>query len=104
MQSTPTGKVGLLPDRPVFVGIASGGVFLGQRANQPDFLTPYLTAIFDCIGFKSVHYLPLQATAFIDQARAAELREALVANLKLESSLGVPRDHTSRALDSTGAS
>jgi FMN-dependent NADH-azoreductase len=82
MKSTPTGKVGMLRDRPVFVGIASGGVFTGDRANQPDFLTPYLAAVFDCIGFKSVHYLPLQATAFIDDARASELRRSLVTTIQ----------------------
>ncbi|AET92252.1 NAD(P)H dehydrogenase (quinone) [Burkholderia sp. YI23] len=82
MQSTPAGKVGLLRDRPVFVGIASGGVFSGDRANQPDFLTPYLTAVFGSIGLRSVHYLPLQATAFIDEARAADLRNTLVENVR----------------------
>jgi FMN-dependent NADH-azoreductase len=33
------GKVGTLRDRPVFVAIASGGRFSGERARQPDFLT-----------------------------------------------------------------
>src|SRR6478735_4772223 len=74
MKSTPAGKVGMLQDRPVFVAIASGGVFAGERANQPDFLTPYLTAVLGCIGLNTVHYLPLQGTAFIDEARANELR------------------------------
>ncbi|WP_227246301.1 FMN-dependent NADH-azoreductase [Paraburkholderia caribensis] len=78
MKSTPTGKVGMLRDRPVFVGIASGGVFLGDGANQQDFLTPYLSAALGCIGLNTVQYLPLQATAFIDDAREAELRRSLV--------------------------
>jgi FMN-dependent NADH-azoreductase len=82
MQSTPSGKVGMLRDRPVFVGIASGGVFAGDRPSQPDFLTPYLTAVLGCIGLNTVHYLPLQATAFIDQARASELRRSLVATIE----------------------
>jgi FMN-dependent NADH-azoreductase len=82
MKSTPTGKVGMLRDRPVFVGIASGGVFAGDGANQPDFLTPYLSAALGCIGLNTVHYLPLQATAFIDDARAAELRHSLVATIE----------------------
>jgi FMN-dependent NADH-azoreductase len=43
MKSTSAGKVGMLRDRPVFIGVASGGVFTGDRANQPDFVTPYLT-------------------------------------------------------------
>lgn len=84
IESTPAGKVGMLDDRPVFVAIASGGVFMGDRANQPDFLTPYLTAAFGCIGLRSVHYLPLQATAFIDEARAAELRRSLVSSIQPE--------------------
>lgn len=81
MESTPVGKVGMLRDRPVFVGVASGGVFKGERANQPDFLTPYLSAVLGCIGLRTVHYLPLQATAFLDEARAAELRSSLVADI-----------------------
>ena len=82
MKSTPAGKVGMLQDRPVFVAIASGGVFAGERANQPDFLTPYLTAVLGCIGLNTVHYLPLQGTAFIDEARANELRRSLVATVE----------------------
>ncbi|CAD6529648.1 FMN-dependent NADH-azoreductase [Paraburkholderia sabiae] len=82
MQSTPSGKVGMLRDRPVFVGIASGGVFTGDRANQPDFLTPYLRAALGCIGLDTIHYLPLQGTAFIDDARAAELRRSLIAMIE----------------------
>lgn len=72
--STPTGKVGLLRDRPVFVGIASGGVFTGEKANQPDFLTPYLSAVLGSIGLKTVQFLPVQATAFLagDQATLAK--------------------------------
>jgi FMN-dependent NADH-azoreductase len=40
MKSTPAGKVGMLRDRPVFIGVASGAVFADDGANQPDFLTP----------------------------------------------------------------
>jgi FMN-dependent NADH-azoreductase len=72
----------MLQDRPVFVAIASGGVFAGERANQPDFLTPYLTAVLGCIGLNTVHYLPLQGTAFIDEVRADELRRSLVATIE----------------------
>lgn len=82
MESSPAGKVGMLQDRPVFVGIASGGVFAGDRANQPDFLTPYLSAALGCIGLNTVHYLPLQATAFIDEARATEVRRSLIATIE----------------------
>lgn len=76
----PTGeKVGLLQDRPVYIGIASGGVFTGDHAKQPDFLTPYLTAAFGCVGLNSLQFFPLQATVFLDQDQLAAGRENLLA-------------------------
>jgi FMN-dependent NADH-azoreductase len=83
IEPTPAGKVGLLRDRPVLVGIASGGVFTGNGANQPDFLTPYLTAAFGCVGLTSVHFLPLQATAFRDAGQLTAARTALIAAMDL---------------------
>ena len=74
----PEGKVGLLRDRPVFVCIASGGYFSGERANQPDFLTPYLTAILGCVGLTDIRYLAVQGTAFQDEAQATAARQALL--------------------------
>jgi len=82
MKSTPAGKIGMLRNRPVFVGIASGGVFAGDRANQPDFLRPYLTAVLGCIGLNTVHYLPLQGTSFIDEAHADEAHRSLIATIE----------------------
>ncbi|AZG09114.1 flavodoxin family protein [Pigmentiphaga sp. H8] len=79
--SSPSGKIGLLRDRPVFIGIASGSVFTGERANQPDFLTPYVRAAFGCIGLNTLHFLPLQATAFLDEDRLAAARETLLATI-----------------------
>ena len=58
----PCGKVGLLRDRPVFIAIASGGSFSGEYARQPDFLTPYLTAILAQIGLKDLHFFSVQGT------------------------------------------
>ncbi|MDY0883609.1 FMN-dependent NADH-azoreductase [Dongia soli] len=69
-KSTPAGKIGMLSDRPVFIGIASGGVFAGDRANQPDFLTPYLSVVLGSIGLKTLQFFPLQATAFLDWDQA----------------------------------
>ncbi|WP_395678067.1 FMN-dependent NADH-azoreductase [Inquilinus sp.] len=77
----PTGKVGLLKDRPVFVCIASGGYFSGDLGNQPDFLTPYLTAVLGCVGLTDIRYLPIQGTAFRDEAEVAAAREALLDGL-----------------------
>jgi len=58
--STPQGKVGLLRDRPTYIVTGAGGHHAGDDALQPDFLTPYLTAILATIGIHDVHFLPLQ--------------------------------------------
>jgi FMN-dependent NADH-azoreductase len=81
--STPAGKVGMLGDRPVFIGIASGGVFTGDRANQPDFLTPYLSVVLGSIGLKALQFFPLQATAFLDRDQATLAREKALAAIDL---------------------
>lgn len=83
IKSTPEGKVGTLRDRPVFVGIASGGVFYGDGANQPDFLTPYLSAALGCVGLMSLQFFPVQATAFTDENQAASAREAALSSIDL---------------------
>jgi FMN-dependent NADH-azoreductase len=61
---TPAGKVGLLQDRPVFVVIASGGWFSRPSPNgappQPDFLTPYLKAIFATIGVTDIRFVTIE--------------------------------------------
>jgi FMN-dependent NADH-azoreductase len=83
-KSTPAGKVGMLRDRPVFIGIASGGVFSGERANQPDFLTTYLKVVLESIGLKTLQFLSVQATAFLDREQAVEAREKALEALNLE--------------------
>jgi FMN-dependent NADH-azoreductase len=85
MKSTPTGKVGLLllRDRPVYIAVSSGGVFSGDRANQPDFVAPYLTLAFNSIGLKTLQFLPIQATAFLDGDKAELAREKALAALDL---------------------
>jgi FMN-dependent NADH-azoreductase len=82
-KSTPAGKVGMLCDRPVFVGIASGGVFAGERANQPDFLTPYLSVVLGSIGLKTLQFLSVQATAFLDRDQATLARDKAIAAIDL---------------------
>lgn len=77
--ATPSGeKIGLLQDKPVYIGIASGGVFTGEKAKQPDFLTPYLSAALGCIGLTMLQFLPLQATALLDDDQLAAGRHALI--------------------------
>jgi FMN-dependent NADH-azoreductase len=69
----PAGKVGTLRDRPVFIAIASGGRFSGERARQPDFLTPYLKAILATIGLQDLIFFSVQGTGAGSHA-AAETR------------------------------
>ena len=83
MMSTPAGKVGMLRDRPVFIGVASGAIFTGDRANQPDFLTPYLTLALNSIGLEALQFLPIQATAFLGNDQAAMARETALAAIDL---------------------
>jgi FMN-dependent NADH-azoreductase len=59
---TPAGKVGMLRDRPVFIAIASGGRFSGERAHQPDFLTPYLKTILGMIGLHDLTFFSVEGT------------------------------------------
>ena len=88
--STPAGKVGMLSDRPVFVGIASGGVFTGERANQPDFLTSYLSVVFGSMGLKTLQFLPIQATAFLVGDQATLARKKALAAIDLTVMAKVP--------------
>ena len=67
------GKVGTLRDRPVFIAVASGGWFSGERARQPDFLTPYLRAILATIGLNDLTFFSVQGTSAAPE-RVAETR------------------------------
>lgn len=61
-RSTPTGKIGLLADRPTYITVSSGGYVLPPNATQPDFLTPYLTAILNTIGIHALSFFYLENT------------------------------------------
>jgi len=75
---TPEGhKRGLLRNRPVYIAVAAGGMFLGERARQPDFLTPYLRAVFNTMGLHDLHFFVLQATVRGPDALAAAWDDAL---------------------------
>lgn len=69
---TPAGKVALLRDRPVFIAISSGGRFSGTRTRQPDFLTPYLTAILGTIGLCDLTFFSVEGTGSGAEAVAAD--------------------------------
>lgn len=74
--STPDGKVGLMKDRPTFVLVGSGGIHTGSRAQQPDFLTPYLRYALGSIGIVSVRFVLLQGLVFGADTVAAQLADA----------------------------
>jgi FMN-dependent NADH-azoreductase len=61
--ATPEGKAAALRDRPVFVAVSSGGRFSGERARQPDFLTPYLRAILGTIGLHDLTFFTVEGSA-----------------------------------------
>jgi FMN-dependent NADH-azoreductase len=61
--STKEGYVGRLRDRPVFVAVSSGGRYSGERAHQPDFLTPYLKAILGIIGLHDLTVFSVEGSA-----------------------------------------
>jgi FMN-dependent NADH-azoreductase len=70
---TTEGKVGTLRDRPVFIAVSSGGRYSGERARQPDFLTPYLKAILATIGLHDLTFFSIEGTA-LDPASVAAAR------------------------------
>ncbi|WP_263263098.1 NAD(P)H-dependent oxidoreductase [Pseudomonas sp. RIT-PI-S] len=76
------GKVGLLPDRPVYVLVGSGGFHRGERARQPDFLTPYLRHALATMGLFDVHFIYLEG--LVGEAAAVTARAAARAQLALE--------------------
>jgi FMN-dependent NADH-azoreductase len=67
---TPDGKTGALRDRPVFIAVSSGGRFSGERARQPDFLTPYLKAILGTIGLHDLTFFSIEGSALGPDALA----------------------------------
>ena len=75
-RSTPDGKIGTLLDRPVIVVSAHGGYCGDAPPGQPDFLTPYLRAIFATIGIGSVEFLRLEGLSRGPEAVARALDRA----------------------------
>lgn len=85
-RSTPVGKIGLLNDRPALVAISTGGPVSHPNNRQPDFLRPYIAAIFATIGIQDVTFYSAEGTArdregawsrACDQLRACPRLQAL---------------------------
>jgi FMN-dependent NADH-azoreductase len=62
-EATREGKRGLMADRPTYVVVTSGGFYEGERARQPDFLTPYLKVVLATLGIHQVEFIHLQAVS-----------------------------------------
>jgi FMN-dependent NADH-azoreductase len=84
---TSQGKVGLLRDRPVFVAVASGGRFSGERVRQPDFLTPYLKAVLGMVGLHDLRVFSVEGTGLGPEA-VAEARARADAALQAHFAVG----------------
>jgi FMN-dependent NADH-azoreductase len=84
---TPQGKVGLLRDRPVFLAVASGGRFSGERARQPDFLTPYLKAVLGMVGLHDLRVFSVEGAGLGNEA-VAEARARADAALQAHFTVG----------------
>ena len=59
-RSTPTGKIGLLKDRPLRVIAASGGRFGDDATAQRDFFEPYLRYLFSTVGIADIDMLRME--------------------------------------------
>ena len=79
-ESTPDGKIGKIADRPAIIVVSSGSVFLGEDARQPDFLTPYLTAILNCLGIFDISFIAVQAVGRTPERAWADARAAIAAH------------------------
>lgn len=79
-RSSSEGKKGALRDRPVFVAVASGGRYSGERTHQPDFLTPYLIAILGTIGLNSLKFFSIEGVVLgsKDMARARDEADQVI--------------------------
>ncbi len=79
-RSTPSGKLGLLRDRPSFAVIASGGYFTGPSPTgtpaQPDHLRPYLRDILATIGITDLTFITLEGLSRGPDAVATALAAA----------------------------
>jgi FMN-dependent NADH-azoreductase len=75
-RSSPEGKIGMLRDRPLIIVSAHGSYCGDTPPGQPDFLTPYLRAIFATVGIRTVEFLRLEGMSRGPDAVARALDHA----------------------------
>ena len=66
-------KIGLLNDRRTFVLVSSGNA---RKGHEPDFLTPYVTAILATVGIRTVDFVYLGAMVRGEEAVARSVEQA----------------------------
>lgn len=66
-------KIGLLNDRRTFVLVSSGNA---RKGHEPDFLTPYVTAILATVGIHTVDFVYLGAMVRGEEAVARSVEQA----------------------------
>lgn len=76
---TPQDKVGMLPDRPVYIAVTSGGWRTGPRARNPDFFEPYLRAVLGMVGLRDLRFFSMEGTALGRQRAALAQAKAFAA-------------------------
>lgn len=79
VRPTPLGKVGMLPDRPVYIAVTSGGWRTGTKARNPDFFEPYLNAVLGMVGLHNLTFFSMEGMALGEEKAALARREAYAA-------------------------
>lgn len=85
VRPTPQGKVGTLPDRPVYIAVSSGGWRTGPKARNPDFFEPYLRAVLGMVGLRDLTFFSMEGMALGRERAAlaqADARAAVGAHFK----------------------
>lgn len=87
---TPQGKVGMLPDRPVYIAVTSGGWRTGPKAPNPDFFEPYLRAVLRMVGLRQLTFFSMEGMALGSERAALAQGKAHAAVEEHFSALSLP--------------
>jgi FMN-dependent NADH-azoreductase len=68
--------IGMVPTKPVYVGIASGGIYRENPAKESDFVKPYLSTVLASIGLTDVRFF-LADGANVPGVRDTALQNAI---------------------------
>jgi FMN-dependent NADH-azoreductase len=78
------GPIGLIPDKKVYVAIASGGLYSVEPYKSKDFVVPYLTTVLDFLGLRDITVLRVEGLSLPGiQETAFEKALQSIENLEL---------------------